>query len=217
MKYILANWKENKDFSQVKTWISEFKKNNFETINKEIELILMPPFPFLIYLKEELKEFSFIKIGSQDISFFEDGAYTGEVGAPNLTEITNYSLIGHSERRKYFSETNDILFQKSNLAQKYKITPIFCIRGLNDPLPSKIEFIAYEPTWAIGTNQNEPLENIIDIKNKLNIKDYQKFIYGGSVNENNFIQYINHPEINGILIGGASLIPENISKILLSL
>lgn len=213
MKYIIANWKANKTLPEVKTWLNVFLKKDLSFVKNQLQIIICPPYPFLSLVKEKLQDHN-IKIGSQDISFFEKGAYTGEVCVENLSGLVDYTLIGHSERRYYFEETARILFQKFNLALDNNIKPIFCIRSVTDIIPERTVFAAYEPVCAIGTGRNESLGKVLKVKKTLSFSKDVKFIYGGSVNENNSSYYLKNQEIDGLLVGGASLDPEKFYKII---
>lgn len=221
MKYIIANWKANKNIKETKEWLNSFLTNDFSKISKKKEIIICPPFPFLIFLKEKVKNYPFIKIGAQDLSVFEEGTYTGEVTGKTLAGLVDYVIIGHSERRKYFNETKEILFKKATLAKKNQIEPLFCIRKKADPFPSEIKFVVLEPPSAIsqgtGFGANQPLKKVLMIKKELKINKDIKFIYGGSVNEINASLYLKNDEIDGVMIGGASLDPKRFFKIVKSL
>lgn len=214
MKYIIANWKANKTLLEVKTWLNVFLKKNLSSIKNQVQVIICPPYPFLSLVKEKLQDYSHIKLGSQDTSFFEKGPYTGEVCVKNLSGLVDYALIGHSERRYYFGETARILFQKFNLVLDNNITPIFCIRSAADIIPERSVFVAYEPVYAIGTGRNESLNQVLKVKKTLSFSKDVKFIYGGSVNENNSSYYLENQKIDGLLVGGASLNPEKFYKII---
>jgi len=222
MKYIIANWKANKNIDQVKDWIDLFLKNDFNRIKNKIQIIICPPFPFIYLLKKMIVETGHapslpIKIGAQDLSQFESGTYTGEVTAKTLSGLINYVIIGHSERRKHFNENTKALFEKFVLAKKNRIEPLFCIRNEKDPLPLQIKFVVYEPVYAIsnGTGQgnNEPLEKVLRIRKILKLANSVQFIYGGSVNDENATYYLKAGEIDGVLVGGASLNPDKFYKI----
>lgn len=205
MKYLIANWKAYKTIQEVEAWIRELDLPDASVINNNFEIIICVPFPFIYLLKERLKKLSFCKIGAQDVSYFGNGAYTGEVTAHNLAKIVDYVLIGHSERRRYFNETATILFQKTSRAIQYSIKPIFCIRDTGDLIPSPIPFVAYEPITAIGTGNNESLDHVLSVKKRLRLDKNTRFIYGGSVDKNNMSEYIGSSEIDGLLVGTASL------------
>ncbi len=216
MKYFIANWKNHKSIDDVNLWLDDFLKNDFSFL-KDVEIIILPPYQYLIEIKKRIINFPFIKLGSQDISFFEEGSTTGEISAEILKELVSYVLIGHSERRYYFGETDRILFQKNSLAIENGIKTIFCIRNESDILPSRIDFLAYEPISAIGTNNNEEISKVLEVKKRTRLHPETKFIYGGSVNEDNVNQYIKSNEIDGVLVGTASLDPKKFFKIVSSL
>jgi len=221
MKYFIANWKAHKNQKEVGTWLNTFIKvvKNSPNIksnlnNNKIQIVICPAFPFFFSLKEKIKEFNNIFIGSQDISKFDEGEYTGEVDGKMLQDYVDYVIIGHSERRKLLNENNEILFQKVKHAKKYDIKPIFCIRGEQDPIPKEVKIIAYEPVSAIGTGDNETLPNVLQIKQRLKISPDIKFLYGGSIDKNNALNYLKSDEIDGFLIGTASLNPISFAEII---
>lgn len=205
MKYLIANWKANKTIDEADQWLDSFLKKDFSLVTKKVQIIICPPHPFLLPLKNRVKKYPFIKISAQDVSFFKKGQYTGEVSVENLSSLADYVIIGHSERRYYFAETERILFQKFSLAKKNNIEPIFCLRDGTDLLPARVRFIAYEPVYAIGTGDNVPVNQVLRLKKVLTLTKEVKFIYGGSVNENNASSYLREKEIDGLLVGTASL------------
>jgi len=216
MKYFIANWKTNKTFNQSIEWMRVFLKNYSPNKNKIV--IVCPPSPFISVLKEMISKKSNIFIGSQDISVFEQGTYTGEVSALNLSDMISYSIISHSERFQHMQETSEISFRKSQLAHKYGFTRFYCIKNEYDSFPQDVEFLCYEAIDAIssgdGKGKNKPLEEIVKLKRKLSLQSGVGFIYGGSVNENNCKEYVLSPEIDGLLVGGASLNPERFLSII---
>lgn len=217
MKYFIANWKANKNLNETQAWVNEFLKQ--KPINAEVRIIICPPFSLLSPLKKMLEGQQNIAIGSQNISAFEGGTYTGEVTAHNLESIAGYTILGHSERKKYFHETEDEVKMKYTLARKYGIEPIYCVADSIMPYPSDIKFLCYEPPSAISTGSgrgnNESLESILKAKQALKVTSKMKFIYGGSVNKDNAAEYLNSKEIDGFLIGGASLDPVHFYQIIL--
>lgn len=213
MKYIIGNWKSNSTLSDTAKWIRKFSKKNFRETQKHIHFIICPPFPLIPLFADLVKKNSSISLGSQDISASEPGAYTGEVNNIMLADFVQFSIIGHSERRKYQKETNPLLFKKVKQAKKEKIEPIFCISSQKDPLPKRLKYVAYEPVAAIGSGQNEPAEKVIAFKDKLKLSKNIKYIYGGSVNSGNIREYLCHNQIDGVLVGGASLDPDEFYKI----
>lgn len=203
MKYILGNWKANKNFGEVKQWIYTFQREY--RAHENVKLGIFPPFPFISYVQGKLKDCRNVFVGSQTISSFEKGSYTGEVTATSLEGVAEYTIIGHSERRKSFGETDEELAQQVTQALVHKIVPVYCVRDDNDPIPAGVTMVAYEPVAAIGTGQNEPPEQTVAMKKKMKLPPGCIFIYGGSVNEKNAADYCATGEIDGFLIGKASL------------
>ena len=216
MKYLIANWKSTKNIENTIDWVMSFNrllesnKNLLDKLNNdELKIIICPSYHLISLVKQKIIKHKNINLGSQDVSFFEQGNYTGEVSAQNLKELINYSIVGHSERRKYLKETNNVIDQKINLLKDYSIEPILCVRDENDLIPKDVEIIAYEPVYAIGTGNNEDLAKVISAKHKI-IKDKEDiFVYGGSVNPENVLQYSNSSEIQGFLLGNASKDPNS--------
>lgn len=218
MKYLIANWKANKNLSETRLWITEFLKsidNDSQTIkkldNNRIKIIICPPFPLLFPLKQMLDGRKNIVTGCQDISLVEGGTYTGEVTAHSIESFAEYVIIGHSERKKFFQETEDEILKKFSIANKYAINPIYCVATENTSYPSTVKFLCYEPPAAIsggdGHGNFESVQSILNAKQELKVSKMIKFIYGGSVNRGNVANYINTGQIDGFLIGGASLDP----------
>ncbi len=206
MKYIIGNWKSNKSFSEVRIWADAFKAENLSLL-QNATIIICTPYPFISYMHECFKDYDFIHIGSQDISFYGSGAYTGEVSGHCLQDIATYCIIGHSERRNYFKETNATVDQKVRNALGAKITPIVCVRDERDVIPDDVQLVTYEPVEAIGTGKNESVENVLAMKKKLFLKEHHAFLYGGSVDPENAGEYLQNKNIDGMLIGKASLDP----------
>lgn len=179
-----------------------------EVIEKEI--IICPPFTLFSTLKKMIddKKLPF-KIGAQDISPYEAGSYTGEVNGRQIKEFGDYVIIGHSERRTNFGESDELIFKKAEQALKSGLNPIYCIQDENTNIPSGIKLAAYEPPHAIGTGNPETPENAHRVagivKNKY--PGLEDVIYGGSVNSENIQSYIQKDTISGVLVGGASLDP----------
>lgn len=214
MKYLIANWKAQMTFSQIQEWTREFRQQideNSQLKNKltdnPISIILCPPHPFILYVKDQLHDYPFIKIGAQDISTIEEGKFTGEVTAKALQGIIDYSIIGHSERRSNFGETEKHIEQKIQQCQKYNIEPILCVRDEKDSMYPAVKILAFEPVSAIGTGKNmDPLQ-VIEMKKKLAVSPENSFLYGGSADETNCAGYYKTGEIDGFLVGNASLNP----------
>jgi triosephosphate isomerase (TIM) len=234
--FIVANWKANKTQSEAAEWIEKVQAVQFtvaEVENKEI--IICPAYPLLTLVSDfisgsEASNKLLLRLGSQNLSQFEKGAYTGEVPINLLQEFCAYSIIGHSERRKYFNETDDDVMTKVKLAIENKITPILCISDMNqlDYYITHDKFIVdnaadiifvYEPPSAIsggGDYHPESPEvvnkNVADISQKIGKKVIT--LYGGSINPENVKSFFQLDNIDGGLVGQASLDPEQFIQII---
>jgi len=213
MKYILGNWKANKNFIEVKQWIYTFQRE-YKT-HENVTLGVFPPLPFISYVQGKLKDCKNVFVGAQTLSSFEKGSYTGDVTATSLEGVASYSIIGHSERRSTFpeSETDALLAEKVKQALSHSIIPVYCVRNEQDSIPHDVKFVAYEPVAAIGTGQNEPPSQVVEMKKKMNLPENCVFLYGGSVDEKNASDYFATGEIDGFLLGKASLDPVQFIKI----
>ncbi|MDO8658491.1 MAG: triose-phosphate isomerase [Candidatus Levybacteria bacterium] len=205
--FIVANWKSNITDSEAKKWIDEFKNYDSSFTNKEI--IICPSFTAFPILKSYILNLnSPIKIGAQNISPFAEGAYTGEVSGKQIREFADYVLIGHSERRKNFGETDDVLFKKFNLAKESGLIVIYCVQGKETKIPENVDIVAYEPVNAIGTGNPDSPENAEEVGAyfKANFQ-VSTVLYGGSVTSSNVGSFTKMLNIDGVLVGKASLDP----------
>ncbi len=216
MKYLIANWKSTKNINDALAWVKEFNQlliNNKQVVDKlnnnYLKIIICPSYQLIFSVKEKIYRHKNIHLGSQDCSFFEQGNYTGEVSAQNLKGLVDYCIVGHSERRKYLKETDNVIDQKISLLKDYFIEPILCVRDEKDQVPQGVTLIAYEPVYAIGTGKNEDILSVISSKRKINPGMGNIFIYGGSVNPENITQYSKSPEVHGFLVGNASKDPKS--------
>ena len=230
---IAGNWKMNTTVSDAVKLVGEMKPL-LDPVNN-VEKVVCPPFVSLTSVKEVLKGSS-VKLGAQNMYFEEKGAFTGEVSPLMLTGLCEYVILGHSERRQYFGETNEIINKKVRAALKAGLKPILCVGeslsqyeagqteavvtdhvtgSLKDIPASPSLVIAYEPVWAIGTGKaatSEQANKIIGIVRKVVVKMYGdsfaqslRILYGGSVTADNIAELMKQPEIDGGLVGGASL------------
>ncbi len=202
---IVANWKSNIAKLEAKKWLESFSMNEFP---ENLEIIVLPPFTLLDIISGYIRVNDLnIKLGSQDVSPFDKGAYTGEVNAQQIKEFADYVLIGHSERRTNFSESDKIINQKIEESIKIGLKPIVCISNLDQvrSLNTNEIVIAYEPLEAIGTGYPENPDSVSAFVAQIKQIKNTKIIYGGSVSADNIINYISLPEIDGVLVGGASL------------
>lgn len=204
--WIIANWKTNKTISEALDWVSKVgpqipKKDS-------LKIVVCPAFTALAEVKKAIKVGNFpIMVGSQDLSPFGIGAYTGEESAALLREFIDLSIIGHSERRKNFSETDQMIEEKVQQAMQNNITALVCVQGADTPVPDGCKLVAYEPIFAIGTGTPDTPESANKVAGVLKQKhgDQLEVIYGGSVNSTNAKDFINQENISGVLVGNASL------------
>ena len=237
---IVANWKMNpvtmKEAEELFNSVSEGVKNI-----ENVDVVICPPFVFLQTTNYKLQT---IKLGAQDCYWEEKGAYTGEVSVAMLKEIgCKYVIIGHSERRKYFNETDEMVNKKVKTTLEAGLIPILCVGetegeremdkteevlekeikdGLNGVDVSRI-IIAYEPIWAIGTGNPcnvEEAQKMKEIIQKFPLRGISRretkdirILYGGSVKANNAEEYLKQAGFNGLLVGGASLNAKEFIKI----
>ncbi|MFH1186879.1 MAG: triose-phosphate isomerase family protein [Candidatus Levyibacteriota bacterium] len=213
LSFIIANWKLNKTLTETKEWIENFLVEGSILLDKKV--IICPSFTLLSDLKSLIEQKNLkIEIGAQNLSSFEIGEYTGEVNAAQIKDFANYVLIGHSERRKNFDETNQILDQKVELAKKYNLEPIYCIQGKDTYIPKGIKIVVFEPLFAIGTGNPDTPEDVEEVGKIIKQKGLSTFLYGGSVNSENVNSFTSMPSIDGVLVGMASLDPLEFGKII---
>ena len=242
-KVIAGNWKMNMLPNEAIEYIEKFEPLVKDTQN---EVILCVPYTDLFYALLSAQNTN-IKIGAQNMHFAESGAYTGEVSGKMLKSIgVEYVIIGHSERRQYFNETDETVNKKIKTAFENELKPIVCVGetleqkeegktqeiittqvklALDGLIPEQVKntIIAYEPIWAIGTGKTATSEDannsIKEIRKKIEEiygKDIAESViiqYGGSVKSTNAKELFETSEIDGGLVGGASLKPEEFAKI----
>lgn len=237
--FIAANWKMNKTVEETEEFI-----NAFLPLAKgvsDVDILLAPPFTSLGTASRLLKS-SNVVLAAQNVFYEEKGAYTGEISVGMLKSAgCTCVIIGHSERRQYFSETDDIVNKKIKTARKNGLDVILCIgesleereanktfsvldrqlAGSLSDLPLDGITIAYEPIWAIGTGKTATKEQANEAhayirqwlrKNKEGA-DAVRIQYGGSVTPDNVESLMSQPEVDGALVGGASLKPDSFAKI----
>lgn len=192
-------------------WLHNFK---LQTVN--FKLILCVPFTLLYPLKQEIDRLHLpIELGAQDVSPFPDGAYTGEVSARQIKEFADWVIIGHSERRKHFGETDEILEKKVSQARSVGLRIIYCVGDDIAVVPRGVDTVAYEPVWAIGTGKSDTPENANTVVGVIKAKTHiPVVIYGGSVTPENVSSFVSQETIDGVLPGGASLDPEKFSQLI---
>lgn len=240
---IAGNWKMNKTIEEAIKLVREIKNN----LRDDVETVVCVPFTSLYEVKKEIAGTS-LKLGAQNMHWEDSGAFTGEISPIMLKEIgVDYVIIGHSERRQYFGETDETVNKKIKSAIKHNITPIVCVGETLEQREANIEkeivksqvlkafsgieginienmVIAYEPVWAIGTGKTASKEDANDmiafIRNIImeeygrETADRVRIQYGGSVNSGNITEIMNQSDIDGALVGGASLKPEEFVKLM---
>jgi len=211
--YLVANWKSNKTIDEARDWILQIQ---FREKPDTAHVILCAPFTVLSVLKTEIEERKLpISLGAETVSTYPDGAYTGEISASMLKGLVEYVIIGHSERRRYFHETDEELTKKAEEAQKNGLKIIYCVEGLTQPIPEGVTMVLYEPKSAIGSGTNENSEISNTMCEELSKKNHGiPVLYGGSVTEKTIHEYVAAPSISGVGVGGASLNPEQFMMII---
>lgn len=241
--YMAANWKLHKTVAETEAYLDEFLPTVPES---GIDVVVCPPFTALGKAVEACGQPGRVHVAAQNMHQEEWGAFTGEVSAPMLVELgVKGVILGHSERRQYFNETDEALAQKVPVALEAGLEPILCVGERDgqreageteDVLRRQIEadlanvpgdrlaevVIAYEPIWAIGTGKtatpDQAQETIAFIRSLLAGRDTGaaeevRILYGGSVKPDNAAELVSQPDVDGALVGGASLDPGDFSAI----
>lgn len=204
--WIIANWKSNKIIAEALDWVSQVGPEIPHSEN--LKVVVCPPVSSLSEVKKAIQVGNFpIITGSQDLSSFDSGAYTGEESANLIKELVELSIIGHSERRQNFSETDQMVSKKVAQAVKADITPLVCVQGSDTPVPEGAKLVAYEPIFAIGSGNPDTPENANQVAKVLKglYGEDLEILYGGSVMHENIKSFISQENISGALIGKASL------------
>ncbi|MDY0041995.1 MAG: triose-phosphate isomerase, partial [Desulforhabdus sp.] len=242
---IAANWKMHKNTHDALVFIGQLEEQAVPS--KDREILIAPPFTLLPAVKIALSREDF-KLGAQNCHWADQGAYTGEVSCAMLKDVgCDYVIIGHSERRQLFGETDEMVRNKINSAFKHRVTPLLCIgeilsereegktfavlerqfreavSGLTPVLAEQL-VIAYEPVWAIGTGKTATpeqaqqahafiREKVADVFDK-DVASVVRILYGGSVKPDNVDALMAEPDIDGLLVGGASLEVDSFKRII---
>ncbi|HEY8900561.1 MAG TPA: triose-phosphate isomerase [Chthoniobacterales bacterium] len=244
-KIIAANWKMNQTVAETETFLKDFRLE-VEDVSG-VDIVIAPPFTALVKLSELLGGSQKIRTAAQNMYFETSGAYTGEISAPMLRELyVKYVILGHSERRAIFGETDAIINKKVIAALENELKPILCVgetleereagkekevletqlRGsLAGVTPEQLLeiVIAYEPVWAIGTGKTASTAQAQDCHAHVRAvlaelsdaatADKVRIQYGGSVKPANAAELLSQPDIDGALVGGASLDPRSFAEI----
>ncbi len=238
-KIVAGNWKMNLDLSAAQSLFSEVVNMVIDEVLGDQQVVICPPFVYINTLSQAAKGSSKVFIGAQNCHQADSGAYTGEVSASMVKSVgAEYVILGHSERRQYFGETDVALLDKVNAVLKNNLKPIFCIGETLDERNAGKHFevirkqleegifnlsaedfsklvLAYEPVWAIGTGLTATPEQAqeihafirkeIEAKFGIEIAENTTILYGGSCNAKNAAELFGQADIDGGLIGGASL------------
>ncbi len=237
--FVAGNWKMNKTSTEAVDLIRELK-DGLEDLSG-VEIVVCPTF-MAVPAVSTILETSSIGVGTQNVHWEKSGAYTGEISATMVKEFAKYVIIGHSERRTYFGETDETVNLRLKAALAAGLVPIVCVgetleeneagktfdivsnqvknglAGINET-DAKSLVVAYEPVWAIGTGKACDAETANEVILKTirepvkelfgeHVSNGLRILYGGSVNGNNAMEYFSQPDIDGALVGGASLKPD---------
>ncbi len=242
MRLIAANWKMNKTVSETEEYLRRFLDILKSFGDREV--LICPPFTSLHVASRILKGTG-VRLGAQNCHFEKRGAFTGEISPPMLREIgCSYVIVGHSERRHIFGETDELINKKLIACLEEGLRPILCVGERIEDREAGMTFkvvetqiriafsgvenmtdrvdIAYEPVWAIGTGVPASPEDAVEVHKFIRevLKEINpkaegrtRILYGGSVNPENAPEFMKHREIDGLLVGTASLDPESFAKI----
>lgn len=202
---IIGNWKAHKDVSLVKLWVEDLAQK-WPQGEVKAEIVLAPAAIHLAVLSQLLLAKNLpVKLCAQDVSIFPEGAYTGEVTASMLVGLVDYVLVGHSERRKYFNESEEILKKKVEETYRSGLKAIYCISEVGMSIPMGVEIIAYEPLFSIGSGKPDTPKNADFVAGEIKKKYPTPVLYGGSVKPEIAKDFIQMQNLDGLLVGGASL------------
>jgi triosephosphate isomerase len=245
-----ANWKMNLTVDRAEALLDSILEKQ-PKLKEHQQVIFAVPFPYLAKVREKIKDKERVFVSAQNCYSKKSGAYTGEVSVEMLQSLNiQYVVVGHSERREYFQESNQFLAEKINISLEYNITPIFCCgeplsvrdaQTQNEFVAKQLEeslfqfsadeiqkiVIAYEPIWAIGTGKtatslqaqemHASLRSMLAGKYGNGPAEHISILYGGSVKASNAKELFEQPDVDGGLVGGASLISEEFITIINSL
>ena len=237
-RLIVANWKMNFTVPEALKFVAQFQ-HDMKAIPPAVEVVLAPPFTALFPVLEILSETE-ITVAAQNMHWEGEGAFTGEIAASFLQELgVPYVILGHSERRQHFGETDAMIQKKIAAAFEHKLIPIFCVGETESERESGKTFsvlerqisagisglsknnlaalvIAYEPVWAIGTGKTAKPSDVQEALRFLReqVREEKiRLLYGGSVNPEKAKALASQPEVDGFLVGSASLQPDSFANI----
>jgi triosephosphate isomerase len=245
-KIIAANWKMNMTQNESDSYLDTFLREVAE--EKRVDIVLVPPFTALSHVSQRLNNVQNVKLGAQNMHWEKGGAFTGEISAAMIRELfARYVILGHSERRTLFGETDETVNRKTKVAHEGSLKPIVCIgetlaerdaekveqvletqlRGSLAGLDAKAlteTVLAYEPVWAIGTGRTATPEQaqaahafirkVLAEMSDAATAEKVRIQYGGSVKPGNTAELMSQPDIDGALVGGASLVARDFAEII---
>lgn len=246
---LAGNWKMNLDHLQAVAFVQKLHWTLKDAKHEDgsVEVAVFPPFTALRTVQTLLDADKIpFSLGAQDLSTKDSGAYTGEISGAFLAKLdARYVIIGHSERREYHAETDDVIAAKVQAALRHKLVPVICVGETADDLekfgasavpvgqlqvalegvPSDADIVvAYEPVWAIGSGKAATPEQAQDVCAKLraviadklgkDAADRTRVLYGGSVKSSNIASFMREPDVDGALVGGASLVVDEFAAII---
>lgn len=247
---VLGNWKMNgnrESVSQLIAGILEGLSDKKADLEKSCDVVVAPPFPYIAHVNHSIRE-TFLQLSAQDVSERTEGAYTGEVSASMLVDNgCRFVLIGHSERREYWQESNDTIANKFMAAQNGGLIPVLCVGETQEQresgqtmtvIASQLNVvidrlgvdsfhkaaIAYEPVWAIGTGLQAMPDDVQDVHasirarfatENVELSKSLKVLYGGSVKAESSFDLLKQADVDGALVGGASLDSDHFVRIVL--
>ena len=245
-KIIAANWKMHMTLNESDSYLDTFLLEVSE--EKRVDIVLVPPFTAIARVSERLNKIQNVKLGAQNMHWEMGGAFTGEISGAMIRELfARYVIVGHSERRALFGETDAIVNRKARAAHEASLKPIVCIgETLAERDAGKVEqvletqlrgslagleektltdtVLAYEPVWAIGTGRTATPEQaqsahafirkVLTEISDAATADKVRIQYGGSVKPGNTAELMTQPDIDGALVGGASLVARDFAEII---
>jgi triosephosphate isomerase len=236
-KFVAGNWKMNKTGTEARTLVQDFllELGKFDSA----EIVLCPPYTAITAVVEALGDHSIVKVGAQNVHHEASGAFTGEISATMLRDLfVRYVIIGHSERRDYFGETDELVNRKARAAFAATLRPIICVGEkleeresgrMQEVITTQVRgsfagfsaddwaetVVAYEPVWAIGTGRTATPAQAQEVHALIRsliagmageaVAQKIRILYGGSVKADNARELMSQPDVDGALVGGASL------------
>lgn len=219
MKYVIGNWKSNQNITESLIWLDGLKASNPRFV-PSTSVILCLPFTDIAGFNHKLSDIEMpIFTGAQNVSHLPPGKHTGEITANMLSELVSYCIVGHSERRREFAETSEMVAEKSRQLLESSITPIVCLdlpyldEQIKELFQKNIDvsrcFFVYEPISAIGTGRPQDPTEANQVANQISflIDNQAPILYGGSVTSANVKSFTDQNRIDGVLVGADSLEP----------